>query len=357
MLNKPLYTVLRKHFGDVKISNEDIERLEDRIPGKSVEVIQRGEHYNVCCPFCGDERHRLSISYLWLVKPPLAVERITHLINCYNEKCEEVYSEEFRAPFLDDLELAEMGILPIEDGPRKVSARTLFDIRLPVGFQPLHTLPPDHPAIKFAKLKYNIPIEYMSKSYEVGFTGEFDEIYPKAQNRIIFPIRDEHNKLVGWQARSVDPNDKFRWYLPPGFVKCVYNISRIVPFDIPVITEGIPSAIACGPTGTCLFGKSITNHLKNKLADISDTVIIATDPETFVIDPREKIRKTETGRVFADVLRRSLGDVIKDVRMIQWPDDILELARRRVNGDSSIKVPDPADMGLLEMKKLLDKVR
>lgn len=353
-LNPELHAVLCKNFGEVHISNEDVERIEERIPGRDPEIIQRGEHYNINCPFCGDTRHRLSISYQWLTKLPLSNKRITHLVNCYNEGCEEPRSEEFYAPLLEDLALAEMGLLEIDDSISEiVSARTLSRVRLPVGYRRLSELAPDHPAIKFAESKYKIPYQYMSDCYDVGFTPNKDDIYWASEDRLIFPI--VHNgELVAWQGRTICGKEP-RWYLTPGFSKCIYNGDRVQPFETPVIAEGIPAAIACGPKGVCVFGKSITTKQAVQFADKWSSVIIATDPETFVEDPRDTIRKTKKGRIFANEMAKKLRQVIADVRMVRWPEDILDLARRKVGGDKEVKVPDPADMGLAFMRKLIEE--
>jgi hypothetical protein len=354
VLNPALYAVLQKHFGQVKISNEDIERVEERIPGKDAIVLQRGEHYNVNCPICHDRKYRLSISYQWLVKPPMTNKRITHLVHCYNENCEELRTPEFYDQFLEDLELAEMGLLEVALPEKKVSARTQSPIRLPRGFRLLSELPAHHRAIEFVKTKYQIPYDYLSDGYSVGFTDQPDELYWAAPERIIFPIYNG-GRLIAWQGRTIQDVEP-RWYLPPGFIKCVYNGDRVQPFDTPIIAEGIPSAIACGPNGVCIFGKSIPTLLVHEFAEKWSSVIIATDPETFVEDPREKIRRTNVGRTFASEMADALGRHIRDVRMIQWPTEILELAKRKVNGDKVVHVPDPADLGLPYMKRLIEEV-
>jgi hypothetical protein len=220
-------------------------------------------------------------------------------------------------------------------------------IRLPVGFTLLDKLNSNHHAIQFLKAKYNgfDPI-YLSKHYSVGYTDEPDQIYAYSKNRIIFPIfRD--GKVIAWQGRAVDAQQTPRWYLPPGFVKTFYNMDRVPELATPIISEGIPASIACGPNGIAIFGKELSDTLCREFAEKWKSAIIALDPETFVPDNR----KGANGRIFAHELRDRLSKYVS-VKCIRWPKHVLELATMKCNG-KDITVPDAADLGFTEMHKLL----
>ncbi len=356
VMNPALYRVLVKHFGEVKIVNEGLERIEDRVPGKRDRVvIQRGESYSVDCPLCGDSKKRLSIGYQWLSRPPLSNRRITHLAHCYNEDC-PVRSPEFYSRFLEDLTAAEMGLLDdIEVTPRKVSARTQSGvIPLPEGCVPLHDLEDEHPAVLFLMRKYPAfntlrTVHYLSRAYGAMFTAEYDQRFPAAQDRIIFPIR-QNSVVVAWQGRAIDAEAQPRWYLPPGFIKCFYNIDAVDPYKPVILTEGVTNAICCGPQAVAMFGKQLNTLMCEKLAKRCSTVIVATDPDTFVPDNRKGGR----GRVFAQELYTALTEHVACVRMLPWPKDVLELARRHNDGED-VAVPDAADLGFRTMKKLIDE--
>ena len=356
MRNPALYRVLCKHFGDVSITNEGHERIVERIPGAQREsVIDRGESYNVNCPFCGDTKRRLSISYQWLSKNPLTLKRIGHLIHCYNEECKEVYTEDFRIQFLEDLHAAELGLLdddiPLPSTTQRVSQRGC--IPLPEGCVPLHELEDTHPAIQFMLQQYEgvssiKVLGYMSRSYGVCFTGRKDPRFFHAKDRIIFPIY-AGGMCVAWQGRTILPDHTPRWFLPPGFVKVFYNLDRVGPYDTAILTEGITNAIFSGPQGIAMFGKALNRSRAMELAEHTKSVMVATDPDTFVPDNRPG----GGGRVFAQELIDLLREFIPDVKAIQWPEHLLEVAQEYCSG-AKVKVPDAADLGLVAMRRIID---
>ncbi len=348
-LNPALYAVLRKRFGSVRISNPDQPRLERRDADGSYEVIDRGEHYNVSCPLCRDTLGRLSICYKWLTTTASG-QRITGLANCYHQNC-DTRNPEFWESFLDDLEDAELGVLFESTDPGVIVAqptKAAPAVRLPNGYTRLAELPNDHPAILFTKAKYDIPVRYMSDLYEVGYTESVDSIYTAAQFRLIFPIRKDGN-LVGWQGRTII-NANPRWFLTLGFVKTLYNAERVGMEQTPVICEGIPAAIASGPTGICIFGKTLTKAQISEIAEKWTQVIIATDPETFVPDNRPN----QSGKTYALDMREALRAVGVGVTLIKWPDDVLALAEQHNRGEK-VSVPDAADLGVKQMRTLVQE--
>lgn len=350
VLSPNLYRMLKMEFGEVKIINEGLPRLETR-EGNRYVVAQRGEHYNICCPFCGDDRFRLSISYCFLSTVLNGHYRNKTLAQCYNESCEDVTSDAFVDPLIEKLELIEMGVVdPTEvtiPVPAEVSG--VSAMRMPTGLVSLTELPPTHPALVFLASKY--PRLPLSNFVRVGamFAAERDSLCPAAYNRIIFPIEYEGQK-VAWQGRSIDPTNSLRWFLPPGFQKTLYNLDNVSDIETPVVCEGITSSLACGSTGVCLFGKTVTHKLLSQLKRWS-SLIIATDPDTFVPDFRGKLQ----GKVAVNELKDYLSPHF-NLRFIQWPEVVLEMARRSNKGDD-IKVPDAADLGSKIMQQLIMEAR
>lgn len=354
MLNRPLYLTMLKNFGQVRITNENIERVEERAPGGKSLVHIKGEHYNVCCPLCGEDRYRLSASYKWLSVKPMTTTRVTHLVHCYNEEC-QAWKPEFWEKLLPDLEAAGLGLLDGMAPPDKQAMAPKINraTRLPLGMIPIDDLSPDHEAMLFLRKQYNLPPNYLARAYGACWVPEADPIFEQAKRRIVFPIYQQ-GKVYSWQGRSIEPNPDKKWYMPPGFVKCFYNADRVAPHETPVIAEGITSAIACGPRGLAIFGKSINGVLAKEFGDKWQSVIIATDPDTFVPDNR----KGGGGRVFAQEMAAALKPYVRTIRMINWPKDVLALAVKNNNDEKidgqKVKVPDAADLGLKVMKGLLD---
>lgn len=341
MLNRPLYNVLRRRFGEVRISNENQKRVEH-----GGTALVAGEQYAVCCPLCGDNKFRLTVSYLWLEKRPLSKERITTLANCYNENC-AVRSPEFYEKIIDELDNAILAEIALPTPPEPEVVRPA--IRLPGGCVSLADLPGTHPATLFVRGKYPFfPIDYLSTYYEVLYCPTADPLYPLAGERIIFPIR-ERGELVAWQGRTINPGTEPRWYLPPGMKKVVYNLDRVPPDSMPIICEGIPAAIACGPEAVAIFGKTMTDAQCRQLAARHRTCLIATDPDTFVLDPRGKPKV-----IHAHVLKKKLSHYLQaEPLLIRWPTHLLEQAELYVNKKAQ-SCPDAADLGYLVMKGIID---
>lgn len=350
VLNKNLYSLLRMKWGAVKVINAGIERLESRDADGHYQVAHRGEHYNVCCPLCGDERFRLSISYCYLSNTLGGSYRNKTLAQCYNESC-DVTSDEFVGPLIDDLELIEAGLMEVSDvytPPADLPASGSYAIRMPSGLVSLRELSPQHPALQFLQFKYpRVPLASFIAA-NASYAQERDPLCYPAYNRIIFPIVYE-GEVVAWQGRSIDPTETIRWFLPSGFQKTVYNYDRVSEIDVPVLCEGITTSIACGSVGIAIFGKTITNKLLQQMRSKWGSIIIATDPDTFVPDFRGNLG----GKVAVTSIVDTLAPHMR-LRMIQWPEVVLELARRNNKGES-VTVPDAADLGPTFMAKLIEE--
>jgi len=347
VINRFLYAALRSLYGEVRVTSPDTRRIESQ-----GEVVTAGEHYNVCCPFCGDTRHRLSISYRWL-----DVEHSTsewgHLANCFNEGCREVYGTAFRDTVRERAELASVGLL--SDVPAAVEptyspdtpiAAQRFD--LPNTAVPVLDLPQDHAAYQFIRMKYpGIPSGYMARHYGLLYCEHADPRWPRTRSTLVFPVHDQQG-LLGWQARALDPQSKTRWYIPPGLILPVYNLYRVPRTSTLVLAEGIPAAIACGPTGVAIFNKALSAQRCKAIAEEFSSVVIATDPETFLPDPRSK------GRVHAHALRDTLARFMTHPpRMVRYPESVMTIAQRKLAGED-LSVPDPADLGLAVMRGLIN---
>jgi hypothetical protein len=279
---------------------------------------------------------------------------LTHLAYCQNEQCPVTeFSFYHRVlKIMEGLGGSSVTLVPAPAAPPLKSP-----IRLPAGFVGLDQLDSSHAALKFLRRKYAIDPMYLASAYGAGYATERDELYRMAYGRVIFPIV-ENGELIGWQGRRIDDLPDQKWILSPGFRRCFYNADRILPHQIPIICEGITSAIACGPTGTAIFNKVLDDRLAKEAATKWQTAIVVTDPETFVPDLRTEKRNplgkiTSPAKVYAHDLVTILNKYMKiPVYAFQWPQEILDLAKLKVQGHD-VKVPDPADLGLVGMHRLL----
>lgn len=348
VLNPELYRLLTHEFGKVKIVNDGLRRIEGRTATGYL-VEERGEHYSVCCPLCGDDRFRLSICYRWLTKSLFSNNRNTTLAHCYNEGC-PVTEPEFYQPLIDKMELLEAGLLELDDivVPDTMVADAVQKLRLPTGLIPLKSLPYSHEAWKFLGTKYpQLPKDVFVKA-AASFSGVVDPVVPSAYRRVIFPIT-WGGEVVAWQGRAIDTDVSARWFLPPGFRKVLYNGDNVSEIDTLVITEGITSCLATHPQAVAIFGKELSPKLATVIKSRWQSVLIATDPETFVPDNRPNQR----GKIAVDYIRKVLEPEVK-VHLLKWPAVILEIARRH-NSGSKISVPDAADLGPVFMRKIVEE--
>jgi hypothetical protein len=307
--------------------------------GKTV-VTSRGESYSINCPFCGDTKHRLSISYAWLERPPLSTRRRTELAHCYNENCEEVREEDFYSSIIEDIEDLKLGsLMETYVEPKPVEPK-------PLCLPPIEELTSIPEAVEFISKQYpGLKPDYLAKAYGVGFSKYNWDIY-STENRLIFPIYED-DKLLGWQGRTI-VNALPRWYIPSGWIKNVYNLYRIPPDDIPIICEGIPSAISCGPKAVALYGSSIAPYQLSRLKAYKK-VILALDADTYVPDNR----KGGKGKIKVMEVKAQLIEAGITPLLIQWPDEVLALATK-ANNSINVKVPDAADLGPRIMKGIID---
>jgi hypothetical protein len=389
VLNPALFDALTDHFGSVRVSDENTPlkwewredpKLKKRVP----KVVTGGEQYYVCCPVCRDTRFRLAIGHRFLtpLDKNFAPEPLKHCYKCYNENCSlfENHGEHrcvtaIRAYL--DRHRAMVGLAVHRVKSRAPSTAPVgghAPMVLPPGFVTLDQLPAGHPALTFVIEKYRFDPYYIAKAYGVGFVG-VSTGFMQISNRIIFPIY-ENGALVLWQGRTILPKEQepTRWYIPTGGKKVVYNIDRIPEGDVVVICEGIPAAIAAGPTATAVFGKDIDYHRAYEVVKKFRTAVIATDPETQIPDPRTRRKKgvgydpNDNGRIFANEMRDKLVEVGMKVPplILPYPAEVMVRAKAVFDYKRAVmdgvtpknpgfddSIPDPADIGMRGMHEIL----
>lgn len=166
-----------------------------------LDINDWGEYYKVCCPYCGDGRHRLYISHRWGVYDPKTGIRNYHLVKCFNEDCQQ------HEDFIDVLrgrldKLTNMTGTKHNLGAVKLSHKIDVDIALPGPVTALSTLTKDHPAIKYLNNKKLHP-KRLEENYGVFWCDHSN--LPQARHRLIAPWH-VNGVLKGWQARYIDMN-------------------------------------------------------------------------------------------------------------------------------------------------------
>jgi len=304
MLNPPLYNALVKKFGDVKISREN-DPAQYSIPSgkyscftskqtKYADLDDWGESYEVCCPVCGDTRHRLRFCHLWgeKVVPKGTKKPVyfgTYCFHCYNEGCHKKQDMWNKLKDLDIDKTDEVATF----NSKKVSFKKIVDvdIALPKGALPLidNALPG---YVKDYLKDRELDIEelndiYMCKYVPAGLEWQSEDKTHTVtfyEDRLLIPIMQKGIQ-VSWQARRFnDDADTLKYLFPPGCKKnhYLYNMDNALLHSDLVICEGVTDVWRVGQNAVALFGKSLSPmhvELMRVLWGFDGKAVIALDPD------------------------------------------------------------------------------
>lgn len=283
-LNPALFNQLQARFGAVRITNAGQRRNVDYVPDPSRPGRMRantrvyGEQYSVNCPFCGETRQRLSISYAYGELDPVTLTKNYRLWNCFNSSCQKAAGNSDRLKVYTAIPI---GSRATQQVARADHTQTDSATSTPVAPKPfphcdsIDTLPADHPAI----------IYLQSRGFDAGELAQLWQVYCQfsptnsylTQNRLIIPIfgygahafapnlEPARLMLTGWQSRRIGEIDDGRpKYLScPGMEKSklLYGLHMAVGGRGPVwICEGATDCWRIGPGAVAIFGKTISDH-------------------------------------------------------------------------------------------------
>lgn len=271
VLNPALFHSLKRRFGQVKIANQGIHYQAvdaQNADGKKYNrVMEPGEHYRVNCPYCGDTRHRLYIGYMWnTVDTRTNRKQGRFLAHCFNEKCDMSNLESELKPYI-------LYNTVIQPSQLVVPVKELFpEVKLPGRCIDFSKLPDNHPALTYIRERQFDPKELAQEWGLVycesaerdteGFVPGTRIFANLVENRIMIPIMWQ-SKLVGWQARSLDPNTKkVKYYTMPGLQKnyMLFNGDRARLHRFGIVVEGAFDAFRVGTRAVALLGSSMSAH-------------------------------------------------------------------------------------------------
>lgn len=275
MLNRALYQRLHFLFGHVSVSKEgeEFKATTVRISRKEGKYKlfwdknQKGEFYNINCPYCNDGRGRLAVSYMFGQRDSVG-RPMTFLAYCFNEDC--LMKEENRYDFIRRLE--SPGSTPLSKYiVRRGVPKKNVTPELPGDCVPINSLDPTHPARSYLEVDRKFDVDVLSKVYNVSYCEH--SLTWGASDRIVIPVM-QYGELRGWQARYVGERDwkkkrdMFGSLLAPKYKtmtgmpksELIYNLDRSRWFDCCVIVEGPTDVWRFGDGSVCTFGTSLSDY-------------------------------------------------------------------------------------------------
>lgn len=289
-LYKSLSDIARKlHLGEVRVVDEGAEFIGavERTPyGPKIEVAQ-GEEYQMCCPFCGDERHRFYVSYMYGMPSPFAQlpGEMRMLAYCQNEqKCHGARLKGLLKS-TDYNTLIDKGLVVIRVD--EIQKDQVFRPPPPMGvLKGLDKLDSDHQACRYLRGRGYSP-DYLAKVYGASVVVEHpdDRLGRILQDRIMFPFYID-GEVKAWQARlQWDPGKDYRgvpkWFSSGGS-KVLYNVDNASKYEACVVAEAVLDAINFGPAGIAVCGKTIMPSMAKLIAERWKYVMVAFDPDAGV---------------------------------------------------------------------------
>lgn len=274
-LNRALYRRCKAVFRHVHVKNpgeKQIQRkkinIDDGKPWN--QIVEWGESYAVCCPFCNDTRFRCLINHLYGTDDPNNGHPQTRLVKCYNAGCPlEQKNRDTYAKLYDMLcgmRLVDLRKAEIREGHAVDLTKTRTN--WPGRVTRIDKLPSIHPANRYL-LGRNFDPEILGQFWNVHWCEHSDHFL--CHERLIIPIYHD-KQMVGWQARpAFDVKDwklaQFpKYYTAPGTPRrqILYNCGNASRYRVGIIVEGVTDVWRIGPQAVATLGASFTS-LQQKL--------------------------------------------------------------------------------------------
>jgi len=307
MLNPLLYKTLVKLFGKVVIANEGQHAhvVEDRTKISHWTIppdYSHGEQYRVNCPFCGDHKKHLYISYLSYARPvldgrTLAVGPLR--CQCFKSNCTAMRENRDYLEGLIGRQQLAMDALD-EDAPSIIcdlvddEPEQTYKVSNDITLEGFRTWVPD-----YAPVDENTPqeiIEYLNSRRVTQDDVDWMHIgwgpikSPRSGTYlnsgfpwIIFPIIN-NGKLMGVQARCLPQHLKekgIKYWLHPGCRKStvVANLDVARQLGVGVICEGVFDLLSIGKPGICCFGHTPSEAQRRLIATFSQCMLWCPDTD------------------------------------------------------------------------------
>lgn len=321
-LNTLLYNGLVRRFGSVKVINPGREAVElQSVTLNGVKIDYKfGEYYTVNCPWCGDTRHRLYISYMWGMFDPEVGNKHKNLIWCQSGKgCYKGSPAR-----IDQLDYEVYGAMPhqirtVQNIAKGVAYASTDVVEPPGAVIALRDLPSTHPAVQYLGIRGFNPT-VLSDLFGVGYCEEAAPLYPLMQGRIVIPVYTK-GRYVGWQGRYVGDIDwkRFRtpkYYNSSQFPKSMhlYNYDNANRYRIVCLVEGVATVWSLGPQFTACFGSSVSLPQAQQAAELcrEGYLVLLLDGDTWAVDSQTGFSKASRA---IDILTAHVGSRLVVIRL------------------------------------------
>jgi hypothetical protein len=178
--------------------------------------------WNFKCPFCGDSKtnklksrgfiYRMDDNYHYKCHNCHLAIPFGKFLKDMNPSLHVQYSLDV---YKNDTLFVDAPLIPFGNKIMSEPKKSLDEYKFII---PIHQLNDEHPAKQYL-IKRMIPKErFVELYYSKDFKLFVDEIFPNngkelrlEEERIIIPFYDENKVLLGFQGRSIDPNNKIRY--------------------------------------------------------------------------------------------------------------------------------------------------
>lgn len=284
MLNPELYQKLRYLYHDVVICDEDVPaELEfvDNIHGRSWQFGPggRGEQYRINCPFCGDTKKHLYISYASFRVFSINGESLGKnklIAQCYRRRClnnkenmqcivEALHSESAKAGLIEGNDADNITVPAVLDNS---AHKPSYQVSSGSDLESLRTWYPDYKPMSectdeevLAYMQSRGISEKIASDFNVGYgpakspkTGQY---YADGKPFIMLPIQDP----IGTQGMQLRALPQYQGDLPkylfhPACKRnfMLYNRANAIHSKLAVIVEGAFDAMKVGNMAVAIFG-------------------------------------------------------------------------------------------------------
>jgi hypothetical protein len=290
LINPMLFAKLQAVFGEdrVKLQAENVpieSWHEKHIREGKVRVRLRkkksGEEYFMCCPFCTDTRHRLSVNHMWGKVDPQNGTKNLWLAQCFNNDCLADY--ETRLKFFHRVKDAVPVNVAKKQQPKK---REKIKVGWPGAMWNVTDICNNgskHVIVDYLSSKLLTP-STLGEQYNLAYC--VDSKFRYAGQRLVVPIYLD-GKMVSYQCRSLDadrPKKVPKWWTCPDTTVAdfLYNFDVAKEFSTIGIVEGPPDVWGLGKQSVGVFKNKLSDDqmsLLHKVADNIDCLAVLFDPK------------------------------------------------------------------------------